>query len=410
MRFNHFVHKTKNDLYYCNTVTSFALPINSSKKQFEKYFFLKGQEFEAISYRLIQHNKTPYGLNKAVYKKKHAAISFVNTLQCNLRCLNCFISHQLTDAKPEETNLNQYTRFLTNYVDEYKCETISIDFIGGETLLRKDICDKVFDATSLFCKEKSIGFTSSIISNLTVNLNENIHKKFFSKFQTIRVSLDGDAESNNTQRVYRNSKAKNPFLQTLKNLKKLNDWGLSDRIYIQSAAALAFIKDENRVKNFYLMLGAVGVRLPRISLGIYSPNQDHGPTEEYIKYWKEQRRPQYRTCCTYRYMEHFVIHGNKIHANYHNLSNSEVGDLSDSIEIIEKKYKNYIFNNMPVLQDHNCLKCSVIGLCWGDCSSSIPFVKDSPSSYCDPQIFKDKLEEQNDLVKFMNSQIVHENS
>ena len=53
----------------------------------------------------------------------------------------------------------------------------------------------------------------------------------------------------------------------------------------------------------------------------------------------------------------------------------KIGTIYDSIDDLLENKKTDILNNMPVLQDKNCLECPLIGYCWGFCTNASPLVK-----------------------------------
>ena len=72
-------------------------------------------------------------------------ITFIVTEDCNLRCKYCYITHKAKGKKLALQTAKKFIDYLLNDNKIHRCQSIILDFIGGEPLLEaeliEDICD-----------------------------------------------------------------------------------------------------------------------------------------------------------------------------------------------------------------------------------------------------------------------------
>ena len=365
-QFHNSVFKSSDKLI--NIITGKNLPLKSSKKELEKNFFLKNQKLQSLENFLF---KDPTSIS----------LTIIPTWECNLRCQHCFVLHKLVKKQKSKFNYDLVLKFLNEYLKRYqKVKNIHLLFIGGEVSLKAKENNKfIKELKSKFVKTHNI--TSCCSTNLTLDNYDAI--SFYKQVDNMQVSIDGPEEAHNEQRKSVDEKIENPFKQTLKVLKKLIKLGMRDKITIQMALSGEKNYTKENILELYEVLLRVGVKKEKIKFGMNSPNIIKTERSEvYLKNLTGRMRT--RPCCSYRFMQYMCVDSsNKIYSSYHDDENySYLGKLTDSIEIIEENYKTFIKNNMPVLNDPNCLSCPVIGACWGYCTSE---KTNTPSKFCGQQ-------------------------
>ena len=358
-----------------NVITNKKLPLKSSKKKLEKNFFLKNQKAQSLEKFLF---KRPIFLT----------LSIIPTWECNLRCQHCFVLHKLVKKQKSELNYNLILKFLGEYFKIYRTvKNIRLLFIGGEVALKaKENNEFIEELKSKFGKTHNIELVCS--TNMTLDNYDVI--SFYQLLDHIQVSIDGPEEAHNEQRKSIDEKIENPFKQTLKVLKKLVKLGMRDKITIQMSLSGEKNYTKKNILRLYEVLLRMGIKKEKIKFGMNTPNITKTKRSKiYLENLKNQSmRPI--PCCSYSFMSNMYIDGsNKVYSSYHDDADySYLGKLTDSIEVIEKNYKTFIKNNMPVLNDPNCLSCPVIGACWGFCTSE---KTNTPSKFCGQQKLIDKV-------------------
>ena len=304
----------------------------------------------------------------------------VPTWECTLRCPFCYVLPQLKVKDRFEVDVQLHTEFLRRYFDwNPGCETTSISIFGGEPLLHSDNVRKYLSLRSVL---ESLG--QVVRCNMTTNLTQLDAESLdlLSSLDTIAVSLDGDEEHHNAQRPnFSLSRGANPFWMTLQNLKKLIDADLADKVIVQCVGSDDFLSDNNRVAGFRLLLESMGVPANNIRLGCAAPSGSRKLPSELFKASLLEPTIRREPCCVFRYMAYFCLHNNELHANYFDVT-KKLGALTEDLDTLAKRFYDYMWETMPVLNDPVCLKCDVMQYCWGRCYGAVE-PRSSPSKFCD---------------------------
>ena len=149
--------------------------------------------------------------------------------------------------------------------------------------------------------------------------------------------------------------------------------------------------EEKNILKFYEKLLMAGVKYKNIIFGTIVPTKQKPEiTKKYLEVLSSAKI-NFRQCCTYRLMSEFVLDSsNNLYSDYFDIKNTYIGKTTDSLEFIKEKYVETIKKHMPVLQDENCMKCPVIGACWGGCSNAKNI---KPSSVCNQKLLYEKVKE-----------------
>lgn len=143
------------------------------------------------------------------------SITFVVTEKCNLNCSYCYETHKSNKSMSKEIAKQSidfiFNDKLTNgYLETDNCESVILDFIGGEPLLEIDLMDyivdyfklKAFEVNSPWAINYMINITSNGILYNTPKVQEFI-KKNFGKV-SIGITIDGNKKLHDSCRVFPN--------------------------------------------------------------------------------------------------------------------------------------------------------------------------------------------------------------
>jgi radical SAM protein with 4Fe4S-binding SPASM domain len=386
------MNKLNKYVYICgenliNLTTNKTLPINSSNEILKKNFFLEGQEKQAIEERLFNFMNS-----------EEITFRIVPTWECNLRCSHCFVLHQLKKHDDSKINIENFKIFLNEFIIKYNKKYVNFLFIGGEPALRSKDNYEFIKELRNFLKNIDIKSHFACTSN-GLEIDKDI-KKFYLSLDSLNISLDGSKEYHNEQRKSINN-IKNPYKKTLSNIKLLIKSGIKN-LFVQAALEDHGFK-EKKILKFYEKLLMAGVRYENIFFGAVVPTKQKPEISKKYLESLSSAKFNFKLCCSYRLMNDFVLDSsNNLYSDYFDIQNTCIGKTTDSIESVKEKYIEIIKKHMPVLQDENCMKCPVIGACWGGCSNAKNI---KPSSVCNQKLLHEKIKEKEKdgtLIKVMS--------
>lgn len=349
---------------YFNLTTKTELPLVSTKEELESQYFLEGQEEDAIHQALHL---------KEVVNPHFLSLTVIPTWRCNLRCTHCFVSHKLKKNGDNIINVDNLVGFLIRARHRYSnFSRLSINFIGGEPTLNADLCISIIEKMP-----SDFNVTYHMTTN-GVMLDDKI-LKLYNLLTDFMVSIDGIAETHNKQRISLNKEDTYDIIYD--NIRKLVAAGLRDKLKVQASLSPEFINPQIG-REFYKRMLMAGVKLDKILFGHTSPNRINPSLRNEVVNALNNKL-FFRPCCKYRIMQNLVIdHHDSIYADYfEDESTSLIGHLSDDLESLEQRHSLVIKGALPVLNDQKCLKCPVVGACWGYCANVHNHYK--PSEFCD---------------------------
>lgn len=340
-RLSPYVHRSGNNYYH-----SITGDLVSGDDPCPPHF-LEGSEREVLTRRLLQ---PPEELRLLV----------VATWGCNLRCPHCYVLHELQKpeaAKPLD-DIDGVKFFVESHRSRYGELPLYISMLGGEALLADNECTRLVHALG------DMAVHVDMTTNLSVEMSEG-RIELLRSLHSFCVSIDGDKDNHDAQRRSPWS-SRSPYEATMENLAILQKEGLTDKISVQATLAEDFLMDQERCIDFIAQLLTLGVSRDNIKIGCIAPNK----SREAGELWQRARiNPEVRRrpCCSYRYMNNFVITPDGVHVDYFN--KVKLGDFRDDIDGIAKAYEEHILARMPILKDENCIRCPVMFMCWGSCSN-----------------------------------------
>jgi len=303
----------------------------------------------------------------------------------------CYVLPQLKTSDRFAVDVPAHEGFLRRYFQwNPECKNTLLSVFGGEPLLNLDNVRRY-----LSLRDVLVECGQTVRRNITTNLTclDDGALELLQQFDTITVSLDGDEEHHNSQRPnYSLNKGDNPFWLTLRNLKQLLMAGLGGKIAVQCVGSDAFLSDANRMAAFRMLLEAMGVSPGGVLIGCASPAGARTSVNESFKTFLKSPTLRMAPCCVFRYMAYFCLHGNKLKANYFDVT-KELGALTDEMDVLEQRFYAYMHETMPVLNDPKCLECDVLQYCWGRCYGAVE-PRTNPSAFCDQVGLRVKVEEE----------------
>jgi radical SAM protein with 4Fe4S-binding SPASM domain len=376
--------------YYFNTVTKKKLPISSNKEELYQNLFLAGQEKEALDSVLFSLPQT-------------LSLTINPTWECNLRCKHCCVLSSLKVEDKDTLPINHLLNFINKYIDQFKPKFISMCFVGGEPLLRASTCLETLSRTLELCQSRGVVLSSSMTTNATLELDETC-LRLMKLLDSIVVSLDGDEEHHNSQRIPLKGTF-NPYERTVANIEMMIDSGFADKMQIQGAIRDEFLTSE-RYEAFLRKFAYMGIDPNRIIYGCIYPTDRIKPSyNEGLAFKQVLQNPRMipLQCCKFRLASNFIVHPNgDLYDVPFPWVRTKLGNLMDSIDIIvENSYKT-IKDRFVCYKDEKCMACPVIGYCWGGCVNGGLMVKDRPSAHCNQKeliSMVQSLADKGDLIK-----------
>lgn len=137
---------------------------------------------------------------------------------CNLGCLYCFEKDVPISQNQNLLTLEQAQKTLEWFYRYHEGEKAHIELYGGEPLLNWPVLKYVVENSECWAKQNNIHLTFYMITNGTLLDTDKI--TYLNKHDvTIQVSVDGDPDTHDSNRVYKSGK---PTMATIKpNIDKL---------------------------------------------------------------------------------------------------------------------------------------------------------------------------------------------
>lgn len=152
-------------------------------------------------------------------------ISAMLTLQCNFNCKYCF-EKDCTDDRPRPSMGKRVEQSFIRYIARQapKKESISIDWYGGEPLLRFNQLRRMNDAVAAICQESKTEYIVSVTTNgylLTKAVIDYLRNFNVSHLQ---ITLDGPSETHDYSRTLAGGGP--TFERIAENIKRAVDFGI----------------------------------------------------------------------------------------------------------------------------------------------------------------------------------------
>ena len=133
-------------------------------------------------------------------------VTLMPTLACNLACTYCFQKEHPAFTKMQEHTEDSTLEWILRTIDQRSLRTLHVHYFGGEPLTRKDFMVRTAEVLSASMQARGGVFRWSCTTN-GIGLTPEFAREM-SRFGegSVKVTLDGDRESHDQMRVYRNGR------------------------------------------------------------------------------------------------------------------------------------------------------------------------------------------------------------
>lgn len=135
--------------------------------------------------------------------------TFIVTENCQLNCRYCYLVGKNSDNKMTIEVAKKAVDYIFSEPKLQECDRVIFDFIGGEPLLEIDLISLIMNYTLSVMKKCNHKWLNSFTIRLTTNgllygnsKIQNFIKKY-KKHLSISISIDGNKEKNDKNRVYK---------------------------------------------------------------------------------------------------------------------------------------------------------------------------------------------------------------
>jgi uncharacterized protein len=133
-------------------------------------------------------------------------VTLMPTLACNLACDYCFQKEHPAFGKMNTPTEDATVEWILRAVDERKLRSLHVHYFGGEPLTRKDFVLRTAEILSASMAARGGTFAWSCTTN-GVNLTPDFAAKMRAFGDgSFKVTLDGDRETHDQMRTYRNGR------------------------------------------------------------------------------------------------------------------------------------------------------------------------------------------------------------
>jgi len=231
-KFNLFVKDVelpKGKYILCNTLSGEFFMIDEHMKSiFDMEDFNELSENDALAFKkanvILEDDSVDESLllayrhDKEKYSSRVLNLTILLTMECNLRCVYCYegagiVSNESLNDAMRDSILS----FIKNEVEARKLEHVSLCLFGGEPLLGFNKNVAFLEQVKSFCEEKSIGFSTSIVTNGTLVNQENLDLLVAFNCQLIQITLDGTKDFHDKRRITSNGAGS--FDETIRGIK-----------------------------------------------------------------------------------------------------------------------------------------------------------------------------------------------
>ena len=355
-----------------HTVTGQSLPADADETTLGQALFLAGQEEPALLERLFRPRRT-------------LVLTLIVTWECNLRCNHCTVLDKLVPEARHAIDPSLLADFVRRFRQARpEIEALKLTFLGGEPLLRPDLCLETLAHLGEVVDEIHCDATTNLAMPL-----EPAHFEVIRACDDLVVSLDGlEAEHNAQRHPFRDGF--NPFERTLGNLGRLAEHGLIEKVLVQGAIRDEFASVE-LFQSFQRRLMALGVAWKRIVFETIHPTRlKPRPQRTYLA---TLRTPRLRMdpCCKYRGGYKLIVNDDgTLYSDYYDWV--PLGRLDDDVQATLARHRKMVIDTMPLLHDEGCRHCPVVGYCWGGCTNAHELSRE-PSRHCDQQRLIERIRE-----------------
>jgi uncharacterized protein len=133
-------------------------------------------------------------------------VTLMPTLACNLACTYCFQKEQPAFTKMQERTEHSTLEWILRRIDERGLSRLHVHYFGGEPLTRKEFMIRTAEVLTTSMAARGGTFTWSCTTNGIGLTPDFVRKMLPFGAGSFKVTLDGDSETHDQMRVYRNGR------------------------------------------------------------------------------------------------------------------------------------------------------------------------------------------------------------
>lgn len=184
-----------------------GLPAHDRARLIDNGFLIPEPDFEETNRRILDAVR--------MVSEESSGLIIMPTEKCNFRCTYCYESFEKGRMRPERVEaLAAAIRSRAG-----AARSFSLGFFGGEPLLCSDIVLRLCTEGLKACAARGIPFGASMSTNASLLVPELFEELIAAGLVFFQVTLDGDRELHNRQRV--TAKGKGTFDQIIRNLRAM---------------------------------------------------------------------------------------------------------------------------------------------------------------------------------------------
>jgi His-Xaa-Ser system radical SAM maturase HxsB len=221
----------------------------------------------------------------------------IPTSRCDQACTYCFASPDKVNADKSKTDMTKETALKTiEYIMNSPCSAITLEFTGGEALLRFDLLQIMIEHAEQLNKQLQKDLDITIVTNLTL-MNKTILEYCIEHNVNICTSLDGPKEVHDTNRIIlaKNNKHIGTFDTVIRWIKTINQEYKKRNIPKQVNALMTTTKHSfpkyKEIIDLYVELGINLIDLRGMMFVGKAIEQDNTGNlythEEYLEFYKK---------------------------------------------------------------------------------------------------------------------------
>jgi uncharacterized protein len=334
-------------------------------------------EFLKARYNAARFNDNPH-------------ITFLPTLNCNMRCSYCYESK--STVAMDKSVIDRTKLFLLEWLNRHHQKKLQVDWYGGEPLLEictiLDISDRIIE----IAQKNELNYTGKLITNGVLLTPHNVDELIKRGITRCQVTIDGTEKVHDHRRKLKNGESS--YKTILNNLCYAAQYiQVSIRINIDksnSSAIIQTLDDFNNYKLFSAKKPVVPYIAPtapysencsHINDVWFSPNEFFDVSVEFLhsldKFMSYKGNSRYlypgnrNYCCGGVSINSIIINPEgKLFKCAIDVSNGSesVGSIFDSNHIFERLTPKMIsWLNYDPFEIDECRQCNYLPLCLGGC-------------------------------------------
>ncbi len=208
------------------------------------------------------------------------------TMRCNQSCVYCYANATNALGSKEGDLSEETAEKIVDFIFQSPARDITIEFQGGEPLLRFDLVRFMVEKAKEKNAEKGKSILWNVVTNLTL-MNDGIAKFLEENRVCLSTSLDGPKEVHEKNRPFTGNGSYEQVLGWIKRLKKDYELGNVGLLPTITRHSLPYAKELVRL---YASLGMRDIRpvvLRRIGRAASSWDKIGYSAEQYLCFWKQ---------------------------------------------------------------------------------------------------------------------------